>query len=388
MIVRHTILKNWRNFRHVDVPLRDRVFLAGPNAAGKSNFLDVFRFLRDIAKPGGGLQKAVNDRGGISKIRCLAARQNPDIEIDLELAEGLESLNGDKSASEWRYAIGIKQETRGHRQPYVAYERVWHRGRQLVDRPDADDNLDPLRRTQTHLEQINANQQFRDVAKFFEAILYLHLVPQLLKHPESFSGPGIPGDPFGRSFLERVVRTPEKTRRSRLRKIESALLLAVPQIKGLTDVTDESGTPHLEAVYTHWRPTGAKQREDQFSDGTLRLIGLLWSLLEGDSLLLLEEPELSLNSGIIRKIPALIHRIQRQRKRQVFISTHSADLLSDMGIGGEEVLLLTPSVEGTTVELASSIKEVRLMLEHGVSIADAALPRTVPPEVSQLDLFE
>lgn len=388
MIVRHTILKNWRNFRHVDVPLRDRVFLAGPNAAGKSNFLDVFRFLRDIAKPGGGLQKAVNDRGGISKIRCLAARQNPDIEIDLELAEGLESLNGDKSASEWRYAIGIKQETRGHRQPYVAYERVWHRGRQLIDRPDADDNLDPLRRTQTHLEQINANQQFRDVAKFFEAILYLHLVPQLLKHPESFSGPGIPGDPFGRSFLERVVRTPEKTRRSRLRKIESALLLAVPQIKGLTDVTDESGTPHLEAVYTHWRPTGAKQREDQFSDGTLRLIGLLWSLLEGDSLLLLEEPELSLNSGIIRKIPALIHRIQRQRKRQVFISTHSADLLSDMGIGGEEVLLLTPSVEGTTVELASSIKEVRLMLEHGVSIADAALPRTIPPEVSQLDLFE
>lgn len=388
MIVRHIGLKNWRNFRHVDVPLRDRVFLAGPNAAGKSNFLDVFRFLRDIAKPGGGLQKAVNDRGGISKIRCLAARQNPDIEIDLELAEGLESLNGDKAASEWRYAIGIKQETRGHRQPYIAYERVWHRGRQLIERPDADDNADPLRRTQTHLEQINANQQFRDVAKFFEAILYLHLVPQLLKHPESFSGPGIPGDPFGRSFLERVVRTPEKTRRSRLRKIESALLLAVPQIKGLTDVTDESGTPHLEAVYTHWRPTGAKQREDQFSDGTLRLIGLLWSLLEGDSLLLLEEPELSLNSGIVRKIPALIHRIQRQRKRQVFISTHSADLLSDMGIGGEEVLLLTPSVEGTKVELASSIKEVRLMLEHGVSIADAALPRTVPPEVSQLDLFE
>ncbi len=388
MIVRQIALKNWRNFRHVDVPLRDRVFLAGPNAAGKSNFLDVFRFLRDIAKPGGGLQKAVSDRGGISKIRCLAARQNPDVEIGVELAESLESHNGGKAAGEWRYEIGIKQETRGYRQPYVAYERVWHQGRPLLNRPNADDTSDPLRRTQTHLEQINANQPFREVAKFFEAILYLHLVPQLLKHPESFSGPGIPGDPFGRSFLERVVRTPEKTRRSRLKKIESALLLAVPQIKGLTDVTDESGIPHLEAVYTHWRPTGAKQREDQFSDGTLRLIGLLWSLLEGDSLLLLEEPELSLNSGIIRKIPALIHRIQRQRKRQVFISTHSADLLSDMGIGGEEVLLLTPSVEGTKVELASSIKEVRLMLEHGVSIADAALPRTVPPEVSQLDLFE
>lgn len=382
MIVKHIQLKNWRNFRYVDAPLRERVFLAGPNASGKSNFLDVFRFLRDIAKPWGGLQKAVEDRGGISKIRCLAARQHPDIEIQIDLA------NSPDASAEWKYALGIKQAPRGRRLPYLAYERVWHRERQLINRPDEDDKSDPLRLTQTHLEQINANRSFRDIARFLETVLYLHLVPQLLKHPEAFVGPGIPGDPFGRNFLERVVKTPEKTRRSRLKKIEGALLLAVPQLKGLTDVVDQTGTPHLEAEYKHWRSTGAKQREDQFSDGTLRLLGLLWSLLEGDSLLLLEEPELSLNSGIVRKIPALIHRLQRQKERQVILSTHSADLLSDMGIGGDEVLLLTPSVEGTKVELASSIKEVRMMLEHGISVADAALPRTVPEQVHQLDLFE
>jgi predicted ATPase len=382
MIVKHVSLKNWRNFRSVDVPLRERVFLAGPNASGKSNFLDVFRFLRDIAKPGGGLQKAVNDRGGISKLRCLAARQYPDVEIEVEFAHDADS------DTEWKYAVGIKQAPRGRRQPYLAYERVWHGKEQLISRPDADDRGDLLRLTQTHLEQINANSKFREIANFLEKVLYLHLVPQLLKHPEAFSGPGIPGDPFGRSFLERVVRTPEKTRRSRLRKIEAALLMAVPQIKGLTDVLDEAGTPHLEAVYTHWRSTGAKQREDQFSDGTLRLIGLLWSLLEGDSLLLLEEPELSLNSGIVRKIPALIHRLQQKKERQIILSTHSADLLSDLGIGGDEVLLLTPSVEGTKAQLASSIKEVRMLLEHGVSVADAALPRTVPGDINQLDLFE
>jgi len=382
MIVTHLVLKNWRNFRQVNVPLRERVFLAGPNASGKSNLLDVFRFLRDISKQGGGLQKAVSDRGGISKIRCLAARQDPDVEIEVALSETPDSK------TEWKYAIGIKQESRGYRLPYISFERVWHGGEQILDRPDSDDEKDELRKTQTHLEQINANSRFRQISRYFESILYLHLVPQLLKHPEAFVGPTIPGDPFGRNFLDRIVRTPEKTRRSRLTKIESALLMAVPQIKNLIDVTDESGMPHLEAVYTHWRPTGARQREDQFSDGTLRLIGLLWSLLDGDSLLLLEEPELSLNAGIVRKIPALIHRMQRQRNRQVILSTHSADLLSDMGIGGDEVLLLTPSAEGTKVQLASSVKEVKLMLEEGVSIADAALPRTVPPDVSQLDLFQ
>ena len=83
MIISKLILKNWKNFRKVDVDLVDRVFIVGPNASGKSNLLDVFRFLRDIAKSGGGIQEAVKARGGVSKIRCLAARTNSDIEIEV-----------------------------------------------------------------------------------------------------------------------------------------------------------------------------------------------------------------------------------------------------------------------------------------------------------------
>lgn len=380
MIISHIILKNWRNFLTVDVPLENRVFLAGPNASGKSNLLDAFRFLRDIAKPGGGLQKAVKDRGGLSKIRCLAARRYPDIEIEVHIAESSEN------EPSWKYAIGIKQEVRGYRQPYLSYERVWKSNRQILNRPDSSDDKDKLRLTQTHLEQINANRPFREISKFFESILYLHLVPQLLRYPGEFAISSMPGDPFGRNFLERVAKTPEKTRKSRLRKIQGALRLAVPQLKALSDTKDEMGITHLEAVYKHWRPQGAKQREDQFSDGTLRLIGLLWSLLESDSLLLLEEPELSLNSAIVNKLPSLFYRLQTQRKRQIILSTHSADLLSDKGIDAEEVLLLTPSVEGTSVEQASSINEIKNLLEGGFNIAEAILPRTAPPETNQLEM--
>jgi predicted ATPase len=185
-----------------------------------------------------------------------------------------------------------------------------------------------------------------------------------------------------------VAKTPEKTRRSRLRRIQSALRQAVPQLKNLTDTKDEAGVPHLEAVYEHWRPNAGRQREDQFSDGTLRLIGLFWSLLEGESPLLLEEPELSLHSGIISKLPALFYRLQRTRKRQIFISTHSWDLLSQKGIGGEEVVMLTPNPEGTKIKVASDVREVRELLDAGLSVADAALPRTTPAGLDQLNLFE
>lgn len=386
MIVSRLILKNWRNFQSADVRLGDRVFLVGPNASGKSNLLDAFRFLRDLAaKQGGGLQKAVSDRGGISKIRCLAARRSPNVEIEVHLAEtvGRETVF-------WKYAIGIKQESRGHRNPYLAYERVWQGNEQLLlNRPDDQDRKDDLRLTQTYLEQINVNERFRKIAEFFESILYSHLVPQLLRHPEAFTGQGMPGDPFGRSFLDRVAMTPPRFRDSRLKKIEEALRIAVPQLKELR-YKDERGFPHLEAIYEHWRPKGAKQREEQFSDGTLRLIALLWSLLEGDSLLLLEEPELSLNSGIISTLPGLMHRLleSKKKKRQVILSTHSADLLSDKGIGGEEVLILTPDPEGTKVEVASSIQEVENLLEAGLSVAEAALPRVVPPKIVQMELFK
>ena len=58
-------LENLRNFARVDVALQQRMFLVGPNASGKSNLLDVFRFLRDLVRVGGGLEQAVADRGGV-----------------------------------------------------------------------------------------------------------------------------------------------------------------------------------------------------------------------------------------------------------------------------------------------------------------------------------
>jgi len=154
-------------------------------------------------------------------------------------------------------------------------------------------------------------------------------------------------------------------------------------------VRDEKGVPHLEAVYQHWRPKAGRQREDQFSDGTLRLIGLLWTLLDGDSLLLLEEPELSLHTSIVSKLPEIIWRMQRAKKRQVIVSSHSTELFSDRGIAAEEVALLKPhGSEGTEVELASNKENIKLLLEGGMTMAEAVLPMTAPASISQLTLLD
>lgn len=372
---RHVQLQNWKNFARVDADVRDRLFLVGPNASGKSNFLDAFRFLRDLAVSGGGFQEAiVARRGGVSAIRCLAARRYPDISISVTL----ESDDGS-----WEYELAFNQDNQ--RRPIVRKERVGLNGRVLLDRPSKDDQADPARLTQTHLEQVNVNRGFRDLAVFFSSIRYLHVVPQLVREPDRSVGRA--NDPFGGDFLEQVAKTPDKTQKARLRRIQEALRVAVPQLQEIEMWRDSRGTPHLRGKYQHWRPQGAWQTEEQFSDGTLRLMGLLWVALDKEGPLLLEEPELSLHPEIVRVLPQMLVRVQRRTGRQIFLSTHSPDLLRDEGLGLDEVLLLRPGSEGTEVTTAGSHKDIRELLEGGLSLADIVIPRTRPERAGQLSLF-
>ena len=201
------------------------------------------------------------------------------------------------------------------RRPLIKEERVTKNNVEILRRPNPEDQADPERRTQTYLEQVNVNRDFRDVAEFFSSVRYLHIVPQLVREPDRSVGKH--DDPYGGDFLEQLARTQDKTQRSRLRRIQRALGVAVPQLTEVELYRDDKGTPHLRGKYEHWRPQGAWQKEDQFSDGTLRLTGLLWAVLDGRGPLLLEEPELSLHPEVIRFIPQMFARIQRRTGRQI-----------------------------------------------------------------------
>jgi predicted ATPase len=354
------------------------MFLVGPNAAGKSNVLDAFRFLRDVADPnGGGFQAAVGGRGGVSQIRSLHARRYPNVVIDVEM-----DLNGD--GGHWRYRLEFSQDNQ--RTPRVSKEQVWRGKTQIVNRPESADENDPSRLTQTFLQQVNANKEFRPVVEAFAQIRYLHLVPQLVREPDRSVGKV--RDPFGGDFLEQLARTPKRTLDARLRKIRDALRVAVPQLEELELERDPAtGVAHLKGLYKHWRPNAGWQTEEQFSDGTLRLLGLLWVFLDGNAPLLIEEPELSLHTEVVRHLPQMMHRLGRKAGRQILVSSHSAELLADPGIALEEIMLLSPTATGTKMEIASADKQARALVESGMAASAAVIPRSAPQNAAQLALF-
>lgn len=374
----HLQLDSWRNFKSVDVPLQQRVFLVGPNASGKSNLLDALRFLRDLADPQGGFQGAVKKRGGVSHLRSLHARRYPDIVIDA-------AVDLDREGR-WRYHLAFNQDNRG--QPYIK-EEIVHRGAErVIHRPEPEDKADPSRLSQTYLEQVNANKAFRPLNAFFAQVQYLHLVPQLVREPER--SVGRVRDPFGGDFLERLADLQRLNRRvfeSRLKRINKALNVAVPNLDALELKRDNRGVPHLNGLYKHWRKDAGWQSEEQFSDGTLRLFGLLWALLDGTGPLLLEEPELSLHEEVVRYIPTMMATMGARAGRQIMVSTHSRDLLSDQSIAGEEVLLLKPSREDTELVVAATDRQIKALLSGGMRMGEIVLPKTAPKNADQLALF-
>lgn len=105
-------------------------------------------------------------------------------------------------------------------------------------------------------------------------------------------------------------------------------------------------------------------------------------------MLLLEEPEISLNDAIVAQIPLIIERLQRGQKykRQVLLTTHSEALLSNPGIDERSVVLLETGNQGTTGRVVNA--DERQALRAGLSVAEVVLPKTRPTAVTQLGLWE
>ena len=382
MYISRIKLYNWKNFHDCKVVLSERCFIVGANATGKSNFLDVIRFMRDIVKQGGGLQAAVALRGGLKKIRCLAARQRTEVCIDLDICE-----NG-QSSPKWRYSLELSNKGGGIQKTYPLVNREiaynYYTNKTVLDRKYSSQEEDSETLKFTHLEQPTANAEFREIKDVFQTTEYLNVIPQFVRDADSVMLSSGMEDYFGRNFMERLSLLNTATRNKYLKIINEVLLTAVPQLENLSFVKDEKGVPHIEAKYNHCRAKGSKQNEKMFSDGTIRLIGFLFAMLDGSGIILLEEPETNLHTAIIEAIPEFVAKVQRNKKRQVIITTHSYEILSNQGIRADELVILRPTSEGTVAKNAKTDDIVSAMLDAGLTAADAAMSETKAQNVNDI----
>ena len=185
-------------------------------------------------------------------------------------------------------------------------------------------------------------------------------------------------DPFGGTFLTEVGQCAKRDYERRRKVMETALQLAVPQFESIDRFQDPGGTWHLVARYKNFRPNASAQDERDFSDGTLRLIGLLWVLSdrsEPKAPVLLEEPELSLHAEILKVLPSLLARASTSVGRQVIASSHGSSMLEDPALSPDE---LCPRSLAQKAPRSSSLDPI-LWLRNWLPAAISPLARRFRP---------
>lgn len=373
----HLYAKNWRNFSEIDLDLpRKKMVIVGANASGKSNFLDIMRFMHDIVKDGGGIQKSIksSERGGsLDRIRFIGYNSNDssDIILRFTLQDYRDKTNELEYFLQFGYAWGGNQQSKN-----ILVKREYLKdlktGQFLGDdrsspkKPSEDDK--ELYRD-TFLEQ-SSQLDFRVMRRFFLDIFYLHVNPLSVKYRQVSDMQKKELDPYGANFLEIIGQATEKQRSDFLARSTKALRSFIPNLEEII-FSQEGGVSHLEMKMDYSHRTQI-QNELLMSDGTLRLLGIFWAIFEKStksSIILIEEPEISLNPGIVEFLPRLIHQLQRNQRLQVIITTHSDDMLSEP-IMEEDVFLIKNSDSGSSIVPLMSYGEVAISLKSGFTLQE------------------
>ena len=368
MKLTHIAITNWRNFAHIEFDLSSRLFVVGPNSSGKTNLLGALRFLGDIGRRG--LVAASEDLGGPDRYfrsgadsAAFVATFN-DTQNSTEFALFLRLMSaGPKSTkrssdADQTFAFPMTDPLTG--EPNDRYLDVHQTITAGGKKPTDEGESFPVE---------DEEAQRTRVRQTLAGIRYIHPNPKkMLERSDRY-------DPdHGTGFFQHVGRFSDQQLDAVVDRIRPIMASVVPEIPNLsyqrmglgTEVVFYSDTPVRGAsgVYSH----------EQFSEGTLRLLGMLFDLAtlpRDTSVVLIEEPETFLQASVVRSLPSLLAEVAMNRDVQMIISTHSPELIDSELVLPSQVLMLRSEGGETTGELLSESNDPRIK-----AVVSAGLPKS------------
>jgi predicted ATPase len=295
--------------------------LVGQNGAGKSNIIDVFKFISDAMKIG--LEGAITKRHGIKAVRKWSSGKPNNIFIKLEIDDiAFKAFYSFDIASHSKHEYIVKHEnakiiqTDGKVHQYTVSNQKWING---------PENLRPtVTPMNLALPLIAGDERFKPLEENLRNIAIYNIYPDTLRAPQKYD-PTRPMEEHGTNWVSILKDQDETTWKDDLIKGLNKLTSEIDDVK----IKQISGYLITQFRHGEWGESKkAKWFEStQESDGTLRVAGIISSLLQKPTLPLIgiEEPELTIHPGAI----ALIYDYLRQAslESQVIVTTHSPELL-------------------------------------------------------------
>ncbi|MDI6734674.1 MAG: AAA family ATPase [bacterium] len=402
MAIKKIRISNFKSFNDLEIELSNFNVLIGANASGKSNFIQIFKFLRNITNEG--LENAISREGGVDYLRNIniGCSKNFSVEIVCPPTPDAQPLPiladpiyGEMYDTIYKFIIKFKKEEG----KFEIEEEFIHKCK-LSSKKETIDQVDAV------YSNVNGDVQFnlknlsngiseetkRDIHSFFSAPLLKKISPEttLLSNPSFtigflktiFSDISIYDfDPklskkaipiTGKAELEKdgsnlaLVLKNVIEDKDRKRKFDNLIKYLLPFVEDLEieKFVDKSLFLKLRESYfkNQYLPAFL------LSDGTINMTALIIALyFEKKPLAIIEEPEKSIHPSLISKAVKMMK--EASQKKQIIVTTHNPEMVKHANL--EDVLLIARDKEGfSTISRPCEKEEIKIFLENEIGIED------------------
>lgn len=371
-------LKNFKVFKNIQLDnLPQLAVFVGANGTGKSTLFDVLGFLSDALN--NNIRQALKKRGGFSEVISRGCNEQETIEIELKfrltianrsrlVTYLLEFGERDKQPIIFREILRYKRNSSGS--PFHFLDFREGEGYAISNEEDFDKPDEELDRESQKLSSpdilaikgLGQFERFRAASAFRSFIESWHVSDfhiaearpsQEIEYAEHLS-------PTGHN-LASVAQFLYENYPERFQEVLEKMKQRVPGMQNVEAVETEDGRIVLKFQDGSFKdPFIARY----VSDGTIKMFAYLILLHDPSPhpLLCVEEPENQLFPTLLSELLEEF-RAYAERGGQVFISTHSPDLLN--GAELEEVFWLVKKEGYTEIHQAKEEELVRLLYEEG-----------------------
>lgn len=397
MILRSVHVRHYKSLGDVRVEFNHPItVIVGPNAVGKTNFVSSLLFARDAVMTG--LERAVAERGGITRIRQYSKTKPYKVSFDFGFEQRFEHVAEPHAA---RYSLSLQSEAGGNYR--VEQERAdsvyeGHHRSGARDEPewvlfDASFTRDAEGRIAVHddtLERnvredqlaLDADSRFLDgrdmgapIAAFMRGWRCSSIFPNTLRTPTSLDKDTVLAEE-GTNWAS-VIKALKRSARGRtvLDRVTEAMQMVVP---GFKDVTVASVGSYLVPQF-RFESGGQIVEFDpvQLSDGTLRIFGLLLALYQtpAPALLVIEEPEQTVHPGVLGVLVDAMR--EASETTQIIVTTHSPHFVDRFAPHEIRVATL---VDGLTRIAPIKSTQVEAVKQRLMSLEEFMLAEGLQPE--------
>lgn len=344
-------IRNYKSIANCNLRLEPLMFLVGLNGSGKSNFLDVLRFVTDSLLQS--LDHALRERGQINEVRRRSGG-HPNhfaIRLDFRLPAGDRGFYSFRIGAQPNGGYIVQEEQcvlhsaasapTGHFY-HIRNGEILGSNPSLLPAPSSD---------RLFLVSASGLAEFRAAYDALSGMAFYNFNPKDIRSMQApAAGTRLAADGSNlASVLARVTRENPAIKR----RLEEYLGKVVP---GIVEIAARHFGP-LETIAFRQKVAGAAAPWNFYalnmSDGTLRALGVLLALFQSAesegkdavSLVGIEEPEIALHpgaAGILR------HSLKEaSRHTQLIVTSHSPDLLDDVSIDPDSLFSVV-SEDGNT----------------------------------------